>query len=890
MKIVKPMTLGVLHKPYRHGGQDRLCVATLAFFRLGEEGGRRFLVENLQWPAVLASLPAEQPLDEIMPKACGEVLLSGAAHAPDGRPRTEMGVRLTCAGIDKALHVVGDRQWLYGLFPWYRVTRPQPFTAMPLGYERAFGGPRHPGNPIGCGYTGNRFGGLIGLNHGAMPNIERPGDAPARHWRRQPPAGFGPIDLRWTPRQGRGGTYDAAWLREDFPGLARDIDWRMFNRAPEDQWLAGFFAGGEAYRLEGMHPARSIVAGHLPTQRPRAFALRKDADAAGIEEIPLRWDTVWFFPEHLLGVAVCHGEMSIADSDAQDVGALMVAYEDAQHARTLAHYADVLRLRTDPATAAIHALNDSPLTPARSAAEEAQLAAARAAEIARRDAERAALLGAMHEEVALGLAEAGLEAPAPPRPDDTRRLSVPTDAEIASGDADLSGCFEQARAIAEEVRRQGEEKLKELAAQQAELAALTGPAPVPDDEAAWQAALAKASQPAWDLTGGRPEDDERWREMAEAFALSPPASPEEAAQRAEALAALARTRAEERRGRRAAPKPVPKTLAAPVAARLGRQALAWHAAGVCLAGRDLAGADLRGARLAGADLRETLLEHADLTGADLSGANLAGAVLTAATLDAINAAGADCEGANLCLSQGRGACFARANLAGVQISKAVWPGAKLDGARLDRLLGIGCDLTGASLDGCRGRSLMLPGARLADSRWRGAACSMLAVVEADCSGADFSSARLDATVFLDTTLAASRWTGAELTNVFAGGKTVWRDADVGGAKLHKCGFHGADFEGARLAGTIARQCDFGACSLAGADLEGALLAESLFYGAKLADCRAPSSDWFRALCRKSDFSRADLRDANFVHAELADACFAQAQLRGVRLDNSRRVA
>ena len=52
MKIVKPLTLGVLQQPYRWRGQHRLSIAALGFFALGRSD-ERFLVENLQWPRVL---------------------------------------------------------------------------------------------------------------------------------------------------------------------------------------------------------------------------------------------------------------------------------------------------------------------------------------------------------------------------------------------------------------------------------------------------------------------------------------------------------------------------------------------------------------------------------------------------------------------------------------------------------------------------------------------------------------------------------------------------------------------------------------------------------------------------------------------------------------------
>jgi uncharacterized protein YjbI with pentapeptide repeats len=876
MKIVKPLTAGLLHKTYRHAGRNRLSVAAIGFFRLGTDADRegRFLTENLQWPAVLACLPDDQPLDEVMPKACGEVLLCGHAHAPEGKPVKEMEVRLSCAGVDKRLRVVGDRQWHYGLIPWYQVTKPQPFVSMPLGYTRAFGGPRHTGNLVGRGYTGNPLAGLFGDNRGLLPNLDYP-DAPlTRHWRRRPPAAFGPIDLRWTPRQGRGGSYGGAWLRDDFPGLPSDIDWRIFNRAAEDQWLSGHFAGGEAYRLEGMHPSLPVIAGCLPALRPRAFLLRRDETVEAAEEIPLRWDTVWFLPDQLLGVAVWHGDAEVADCDGEDVETLMVGYERPDAPRQIDHYRHVMALRLDPATAVLHAMNESQLAPARTPEEEEQLAAYRRATREAREAKRMALLRAMHEDLAAQLGEQALEVPAaaPPPPD----MEPPTEEEIASGDFDLSGLMEQAARLADRAKLEGEAKRLELDAQLAELPATC--AQEKDMEDRWHEALAKASEPAWDLVGGMPEDDERCRNLADV-----------AADR-ETLAALAQSRAHERRARRAAPKASCDALPAEVARRLGAQILAWRHAGIPLAGRDLAGADLRGASLAGADLREALLENADLSGADLSDASLQGAALTGANLEGASLVGADLRGANLSGSRGRNARAAGVNLADVQALDASWPEADFSGACLDGLLGTGVDFSSAVFDRCRGRGLILPQARLAGSRWHEADLSMVVLMQASLVGADFAKARLDACVFLDADASGSRWQDAVLTGVQGGGKADWREADFSGTQLHRCGFNGARFQGARFTGAEARQCDFGRCDLSGADLSGALLSASLFYGTRLADCRAAGSDWFQALCRKGDFSRADLRGANFVQAELTQARFEDARLDGVRLDEKRRAA
>ncbi|HZX31767.1 MAG TPA: DUF2169 domain-containing protein, partial [Rhodocyclaceae bacterium] len=719
MKIVKPMTLGVLTKPYRYRRANRLAVAVYGFFRLGGAAEGRFLTENLQWPAVLANLPAEQPLDEVMPKQRGEILLSGQAHAPDRKPVTEMPVRLVCAGVDKALRVVGDRQWYYGLVPWYRVTRPQPFTAMPLGYDRAFGGPKHPGNLIGRGFNGNALAGLVGANRGLLPNVEYPGLPATRHWRRLAPAGFGPIDLRWTPRQGRGGTYDAAWLAEDAPGLARDIDWRIFNRAPEDQWLDGFFQGGESYRLEGLHPAGTLT-GTLPRARMRAFLQREGSTA--IQEVPLAWDTVWFLPEgedpaHPLGVAIWHGEAEIFDSDALDVATVMVGYEDPAQPRDLAHYAQVFAWRTDPAQAALHAFNEVELAPALGEAEAAQLAAARLQAEAELVAAREALVAELLAEVNAELEDAGLPPqPAPELPPPA--LVPPSPAAIAAGDFDLSGFMDQAMQMAEDAKAQAEAARQSMAEEQAELDALLADQPSPAEdaleaaEAAWQEALHKAAQPALDLVGGEADSDEDCRQLLDLWATQPPADEDEAASRREAIRSLLAAKAQKRAARRASPTPAVEPLPATAAARLGQQILAWIGAGVCLAGRDLAGADLRGAQLAGADLREAQLEHADLRGANLKGAQLAGAVFAGARLDGADFGGASLSAANFSASRGAGAGFRDADLSGVLAIDAQWPQADLRVARLDRMTSHRLDLTGARLDGARGEGPLLPEAKL----------------------------------------------------------------------------------------------------------------------------------------------------------------------------------
>src|SRR4051794_2831875 len=74
--------------------------------------------------------------DLILTKTTTDVVVAGHAHAPGGRPVTELDSGFRVGPIRKLLRVFGDRQWGVSGRP----TSPQPFLNMPLVYERAFGG------------------------------------------------------------------------------------------------------------------------------------------------------------------------------------------------------------------------------------------------------------------------------------------------------------------------------------------------------------------------------------------------------------------------------------------------------------------------------------------------------------------------------------------------------------------------------------------------------------------------------------------------------------------------------------------------------------------------------------------------------------------------------
>src|SRR5690606_10875305 len=177
------------------------------------------------------------------------------------------------------------------------------------------------------------------------------------------PAGFMPLDMMWPQRLPKAGTYDERWVREIAPGLAEDIDWEFFNVAPADQWLDGYFAGGERYRIVNMHPEHAELSGALPRYRVRCFIERKKRDN-DFHEIELRAETLWLLPGENVGILIYRGTANIDSDDGTDIACALLAYENADDApRSIEHYRAGMLGRRNPETQLKYAVNTRDLIP-----------------------------------------------------------------------------------------------------------------------------------------------------------------------------------------------------------------------------------------------------------------------------------------------------------------------------------------------------------------------------------------------------------------------------------------------------------------------------------------------------------------------------------------------
>ncbi len=247
-RMVTGYTLGM-----EPSGRELLVIVIKGTFRIPAEAGAAVRLHEAQLPLVTADLFHGDPgfsapkyeMDFAPVKRRCDVILNASAHAPGGRPveRTRVGVRI--GDWVKEFAVVGVRVWEAGL-AGVRATPPVPFTAMPITYDRAFGGVdnRHedPGqhaafmrNPVGCGF--HRHLRDRWLEGAPLPNTEEPGRPVTHPHGDYRPMSFGPVGRGWEPRHRLAGTYDQRWLDEVFPFLPKDFDERYYQCAPADQQL-----------------------------------------------------------------------------------------------------------------------------------------------------------------------------------------------------------------------------------------------------------------------------------------------------------------------------------------------------------------------------------------------------------------------------------------------------------------------------------------------------------------------------------------------------------------------------------------------------------------------------------------------------------------------------
>jgi hypothetical protein len=223
-----------------------------------------------------------------------DVLLLGRAWAANAQAVQQTWVGVRVAERQKALRVWGDRTWQRDGTP----SAAQPFEAMPLVWERAYGGLQELSdrvlaeerNPVGVGFVAGRsVEETVGL---PVPNLENPATPLERHGQTVTPACFAPTAAHWLPRRGFAGTYDENWQRKRAPYLPADFDRRFLQCAAPELTFDRYLQGMEPVEVRGATPD-----GNLSFALPVAgleVIVRIDG---AVEHPPVNLETVLIEPD-----------------------------------------------------------------------------------------------------------------------------------------------------------------------------------------------------------------------------------------------------------------------------------------------------------------------------------------------------------------------------------------------------------------------------------------------------------------------------------------------------------------------------------------------------------------------------------------------------------------
>ncbi len=853
MKTVKPGAVSLLTRTVEHRGRCHFVVSPILFVSFA--GQLRLKSEVALWKFAAAELGKDAAIDVGMPKGVPEFLVHSRAFAPDGKPVASCAVRARIGAQEKVLYVFGDRNW-----QGREATEPEPFTTMPMHWSRSFGGPGFAANVEGKGATKPD----AETSPWPLPNLEYPGERLQRPGEVIRPAGLGPRPITHPERMALVGTHDDHWLKNDFPGLARDADWRHFNLASPDQWFGEPMTGSESWEFENLHPSTRLIRGELPGFTTRCFIVRQVGNGERFEEIATRFDTAWFFPEHECVILIGRGHTEVTQDDAADIRIMVAAVEWGRERRPASHYEHALRRRLDPEKGHYSLMQEDDLLP--SGIDELY----RVERLAEGPPETPTLLGenlrkrqtAEIEQARATVARYGLDPDAghaPKLPETSQRPPQRLD--------ELPAYLEKMQAKAAELKAAEAAREAKFDRERRALFARLGM----DFSAIEAEYSAKPKGPPAFTAKSQMDTLSELRSTL----LAQKGSADELDQYLADPAFRQRMVDAEKTGRESyrlmahLQSPV-DAMAAERAARVKQRAAEHFRQGNSFAAIDLTGADLSGMNLSGADFSGAFLESVNFGGCQLGGCNFRKAVLARANLASADLTAANLAEANL----GGAACehtvFDRANLEGAILRGAKLHGARFVGAVLKRV-----DLTG--------------GAHFAQTDWSDADASDVAFVDADLKGlacrgtrlersvfvrcnfegVDFSAAKFARAVFVKPKGAGAAFRGAEFAgSAFVGGSDL-RGADFNGAEITTTFMRPANLDGARFDRARLKEADLSECTLQQSSFAMATAVDSRFIRADLSQARFASTSLMNSNLQKANLEGADLRDANLYGADLA---------------------
>lgn len=855
MKTIKPGAVALLTRTIEFRGRFRFIVTPMLFVSL--RGPLRLRSEAALWQFAAEELGPGAALDACMPKVRGEYIVQARATPPAG-PAAACAVRARVGSSEKILVAQGERHWL-GQEP----SPAKPFADLPLEWRHAYGGDGFAHNPAGIGHVRPQDPAAPWR----LPRVEYPDDPSSRPGKPIRPAGFGARDPMHPERAALVGTYDDAWLKSDYPGLARDLDWRHFNVSAQDQWLDLPISPVAPWEFENLHPKERLLRGNLPGLVTRCFVTRLVDDQPRCEEIPTQLDTVLFFPHRECAVLIGRGSLEVFEEDAEEIKLLLAAAEWQDETRPIGHYAQAIQQRLDPEKGHFLMLKEDDLLP-----------------------------GGMHERYTVEQFVG--DPPADPRPLLSANLRRRQTAEIESARAVVTsyginpdeGHAPRMPAPADELPKRLEDLPAHLAKIQARADA--GKADMASREA-------KADLERREVFANLGMD---YGVVEKEYSSKPKGPPTMTAQgQFDTLTQLRRTLV----GQGENPAEVDQYLEDPrfrermhSAERQSKEAYRASAhlqdqidplpaehtrfireraeqhlqKGRPFAGLNLTGADLSGMDFSGCDFSGALLEGVDFSRSQLEGCRFDKAVLARANFSHAQAVGASFREANLGHANLADANFTNADLEGSILRGAHFARARFVGANLQKvnLMG-GADFKDGDLSGCNAADVVLLDADLQGLVCRNTCLDRAAFVRCNLSRVDFSGASLQRAAFLEVKAPGARFAGARLIKTVFVGTNMLDGADFRGAEIHTCNFRLASLERARFDGARIGESDFSGTKLQAASFAAAMATDSRFVKADLRRATLAGAKLMNSSLANARLEGADCREANLYAADLARA-------------------
>ncbi len=557
------------------------------------------------------------------------------------------------------------------------------------------------------------------------------------------------------------GTYNDKWVKTVHPGLPEDTNPLLLNSAIEELQLFSpmqkyqYFQTGEKYTLYDLHPKYKVISGSLPNISVRLFAnigtagLRVESEHTNLSftEMPTHLETVWFFPEEGLGVALYRGVAQFQDSDGLDVKQLLMAYERAEDSpRSIDYYHNVLSLRTNPDTALANLFNESQLIPEKTQEEKQQLQAAIEQERSEKE-KKIASLRQHYQQKAMDIVNKNLPENSPGYDDIAANINHPADeqpayelpeipaAVLESGDFDLTEFLQKADKLQEQLNA-------EMQAKQAEMEALADSyaEQYKDDVPVLEETLEQIQQrianpvfcEAKELKARNSKKNSAAIAMNTSIRQLPSQAVKELAEEHDTdVDKLSENMSEAYDVLMASQKQA--RLASSVLTRQyqlsdeqQQYARQWVedliASEELLAGRDFSGIDLSGIDFSGQDMRDIMLEACDLSHCTFNACRLDGATLVAANID--------------------GACFLSCSFVKANLSRVKGTKASFDSAIFKNSFLIEAEVENSDFSHCHIEHLVATDAHFIKSRFTSATVTQSQFLQADLSFTDWSLAQI----------------------------------------------------------------------------------------------------------------------------------------------------